>query len=133
MKPDTHTFWDPEKGKYVTLGRCPKPQGSGVPTPAPTDDAEFRRKAVVAVDAVVTSGLRAFAKGVLWMIAAAVLFGIGTIFIPVQKEKPEWYKSAEAYLNRPWTTNAPVSSASDDAIRRQNDIALAKLHRNHSH
>ena len=125
MKPDTHTFWDPEKGKYVTI-----PASAVI---KPPDDAEFRRKAVVAVDAVVTSGLRAFAKGVLWMIAAAVLFGIGTIFIPVQKEKPEWYKSAEAYLNRPWTTNAPVSSASDDAIRRQNDIALAKLHRNHSH
>jgi len=131
MNQNTHTFWDPEKGRYVTLGRCPKPQqGSGVPTPAPTDDAEFRRKAVVAVDAVVSSGLRAFAKGVAWMIAAVVLFGIGTIFIPVQKEPPAWMTSIGDWINRAEDSinRSTNSSYHDEEIRKQNDIALAKLH-----
>ena len=76
MKPDTHTFWDPEKGRYVTLGRCPKPLGSGVPTPAPTDDAEFRRKAVVAVDAVVSSAMSAFSKGFFAVLGVVLLLAL---------------------------------------------------------
>jgi hypothetical protein len=66
MKPDTHTFWDPEKGKYVTI------PASAVIKP-PSDDAEFRRKAVVAVDAVVSSAMSGIAKGFLVALAIVLL------------------------------------------------------------
>ena len=47
MTPEKYTFWDPEKGRYVTipLANVIKP---------PTEDEQTAHKAVVAVDAVVT-------------------------------------------------------------------------------
>jgi hypothetical protein len=58
MTPGTHTFWDPQKGKYVTipLANVIKP---------PTDDEQTAHKAVVAVDAVVTKVVGGFVSGFL--------------------------------------------------------------------
>ena len=58
MTPDTHTFWDPEKGRYVTI-----PLASVIKPP--TEDEQTAHKAVVAVDAVVTKVVGGFVSGFL--------------------------------------------------------------------
>jgi len=59
-----------------------------------------------------------------------VLFGIGMIFIPVQKEPPAWMTSIGDWINRAEDSinRSTNSSYHDEEIRKQNDIALAKLH-----
>ena len=97
MTPDTsYTYWDPSRGKYVTI-----PLSSVIKPPS--DDAEFRRKSVMAVDAVVTEIAFVMTKALL-----LVFLIVAFCFIKV---------SWDAY-----------SHPTDAEIRRQNDIALAKLH-----
>jgi hypothetical protein len=117
MKPDTHTFWDPEKGKYVTI------PAEAVIKP-PTDDAEFRRKAVVAADAVVSSAMSGIAKGFLWTLAFLILCVI--VWNGPKIDTPwDWALKA---LTQHKTSQVSEVHLSDAEIRRQNDIALAKLH-----
>jgi hypothetical protein len=112
MKPENHTFWDPEKGRYVTI------PASAVIKP-PTGDAEFRRKSVMAVDAVVSAIVSGIAKGLLWIFAFVILCVIG-INWNIYRHEHEFDRSL---LYRPLT-----SEQRDAEIRRQNDIALARLH-----
>jgi hypothetical protein len=104
----------------------------------PADDAELRRKAVIASQAVVNSILSAVMRAFLWMVAAAVLFGIGTLFVPSDysahsAHEPAWIASILNWIHRTedsWINRAAKipSNAGDEAIRKQNDIALAKIH-----
>jgi hypothetical protein len=70
LKPEkTHTFWDPEKGRYVTI------PAEAVIKP-PTDDEQTAHKAVVAVDAVVSSAMRSFGKGLAIALGIFLLIAI---------------------------------------------------------
>jgi len=126
MKPDTHTFWDPEKGKYVTI-----PLSSVIKPP--TDDEQIVHKAVVAVDAVVSSAMSGIAKGFLWALAFVILFAIVTNF-NTNRYNFENQMARDKAASSVWTVqerDAEIRRQNDIAlyrIRKQKDGALAKLH-----
>ena len=76
MKPDTHTFWDPEKGRYVTIPLA-------IVIKPPTNDDELRRKSVVAVDAVVSSAMNGIMKEFLWALGVVAIIGVLSQLGPV--------------------------------------------------
>jgi hypothetical protein len=121
MTPETHTFWDPEKGRYVTI-----PLASVIKPP--TDDAELRRKSVVAVDAVVSSAMSGITKGFLWTLGFLILCAIW-LGSDLHKIDTPWDWALKALTHKDfYKASTPEVHLSDAEIRRQNDIALAKLH-----
>ncbi len=89
MTPDMHTFWDPQKGKYVTI------PASAVIKP-PTDDAELRRKAVVSADAVISSVLKTLFRGFLIGIAIAVAIVILALWHANEMTHAHWTHHEDA-------------------------------------
>ena len=81
MTPDTHTYWDPSQGKYVTI-----PLASVIKPPS--GDAELRRKSL-ADDSVVCSAIGSVAKGFLILLIIFIVVVVATTLANVFQERSE--------------------------------------------